>query len=168
MSENDTASASVTTEMVGRFSERETFQRAVEALRAAGFESGDLSVLDSHESLAASGPEGEAWRQTLAGLVGEIHYVGPIAAAGLIMIASGAVGAAIAGLVAAGLTGVALKEALDEIKATPHTDDFAKALENGAVLLWVRVETAERATAAKSILTEHGAADVHSHSRPVT
>ncbi len=154
-------------EVVGRFAERETFQRVVEALRAAGFPPEDLSVLDSHESLAASGPSGEAWRQTLAGLVGEIHYVGPIAAAGLIMIASGPVGAAIAGLVAAGLTGAAIKEALDEIKATPDTENFARALEAGAVLLWVRVETPERAAAAKAILSEHGAADVHSHRRPL-
>ena len=167
MSETETPELSQQVEVVGRFAERETFQRVVEALRAAGFAAEDLSVLDSHESLAASGPRGEAWQQTLAGMVGEIHYVGPIAAAGLIMIASGPIGAAIAGLVAAGLTGAAIKEALDEIKATPHTSDFARALENGAVLLWVRVDTADSAARAKSILIEHGAADVHSHRRPL-
>lgn len=167
MSENETSDLQQAVEVVGRFAERETFQRVVEALRAAGFAADDLSVLDSHESLAASGPSGEAWQQTLAGLVGEIHYVGPIAAAGLIMIASGPVGAAIAGLVAAGLTGAAVKEALDEIKATPHTSDFARALEHGAVLLWVRVETPERAADARAIMAEHGAADLHSHRRPI-
>ena len=152
-------------EVVGRFADRASFQRAVEALRAAGFKASDLSVLDSHESLAAAGESGEAWRQTLSGLVGEIHYVGPLAAAGLIMLASGPVGAAVAGLVAAGITGAALKEALDEIQATPHTEAFAKALELGAVLLWVGCATREEEERAQAILEEQGAADIHLHSR---
>ena len=153
------------TEVVGRFADRGSFQRAVEALRGAGFKASDLSVLDSHESLAAAGESGEAWRQTLAGLVGEIHYVGPLAAAGLIMLASGPVGAAVAGLVAAGITGAALKEALDEVKATPHTEAFAKALEHGAVLLWVGCSGPDQEARAQAILNEQGAADVHLHSR---
>ena len=44
----------------------------------------------------ASGSPGEAWQETLGGLVGEINYVGPLTAAGLIAIATGPVGAAIA------------------------------------------------------------------------
>ncbi len=154
------------TEVVGRFADKESFQAAVEALRAAGFERSDLSVLDSHESLGAS--ESEAWTQTLSGLVGEIKYMGPLGAAGLIMLSAGPVGAAVAALVAAGVTGAALREALDEIRATPHTDGFAKALEGGAVLLWVRAETAEQQSEADAILSRHGAADVHVHERPVT
>ena len=165
MSESGRERQASAKEVVGRFAERPAFQRAVEALRAAGFQTSDLSVLDSHESLAASGESGEAWGQTLAGLVGEIHYVGPLAAAGLIMVASGPVGAAVAGLVAAGITGAALKEALDEVKATPHTEAFAKALEHGAVLLWVHCETPEREGRAEAILREQGAADVHLHER---
>ena len=58
--------------------------------------------------------------------------MGPLGAAGLIALSSGTIGAAIAGLVAAGVTGVALRELLDDIKATPHTEAFAKALEGGA------------------------------------
>ena len=166
MTENQTSDLPQAVEVVGRFAERSAFQRAVEALRAAGFAAEDLSVLDSRESLAAAGESGEAWQQTLAGLVGEIHFVGPLAAAGLIMLASGPVGAAVAGLVAAGLTGAALKEALDEVKATPHTEAFARALENGALLLWVRAETATQQAEAKAILTNHGGADVHVHMRP--
>ena len=152
------------TEVVGRFADKESFQAAVEALRASGFERSDLSVLDTHEALGAS--ESEAWTQTLTGLVGEIKYMGPLGAAGLIMLSAGSVGAAVAAVIAAGVTGAALREALDEIRATPHTEAFAKALEGGAVLLWVHAETAARQGEASEILTRHGAADVHVHARP--
>jgi hypothetical protein len=64
---------------------------------------------------------------------------------------------------AAGLTGAALVELLDEVRATPHTEAFARALESGAILLWVRVEDEAQAAKAEALLTEHGAADVHRH-----
>jgi hypothetical protein len=161
----ETGTQDPVTEVIGRFGEREPFRVAVEALLAAGFERTDLSVLDSHDSLSAAEGRGEAWRRTLAGLVGEVKYVEPITAAGLILLASGAIGAAFAGIVAAGLGGMALYELLGEIRATPHTREFAKALENGAVLLWVRADTAERQRLATDILTRHGAAGVHVHQR---
>jgi hypothetical protein len=153
------------TEVVGRFADAESFKAAVADLRAAGFEHSDLSVLDTHESLSASEPPSEAWKQSLAGMVGEVKYVGPLTTAGLIAIATGQIGMAIAGILAAGLTGVALRELLEDIKATPHTESFARALEGGAVLLWVAADTPEREAEASGLLTLHGAADVHSHRR---
>jgi hypothetical protein len=158
----------VVTEVVGRFADRESFKAAVEELRATAFERSELSVLDTREALSASESAGEAWRQALAGLIGEVKYLGPLTAAGLIMITSGPVGASVSAVLAAGLTGVALREMLDDIKATPHTEAFARALESGAVLLWVRAEAAERQATASEILRRHGAADVHSHTRAVT
>lgn len=152
-------------EMVGRFAERDSFAAAVEELRRAGFEHSDLSVLDSHESIGASAEPGEAWKESLAGMVGEIKYVGPLTTAGLIAIATGPVGMAVAGLMAAGLTGVALRDLLEKLRATPHTEDFARALEHGAVLLWVAVDTPEREQTAREILQRHGAADLHLHRR---
>ncbi len=153
------------TEVVGRFDGREAFKAAVEELLAAGFASSDLSVLDTRESLSASGTAGEAWQETLIGLVGEINYLGPITAAGLIALATGPVGVAIAGVVAAGLTGAAINDVLTNIKATPHTEAFARALEAGAVLLWVRVQGDEQQRQAQAVLTRHGAHDVHLHRR---
>lgn len=153
-------------EVVGRFSGRKAFTAAVHDLLAAGFAPSDLSVLDTHESLSAADPPSEAWRHALAGLVGEVKYVGPLTAAGLIAIATGPIGAAVAGAVAAGLTGAALAELLEAVRATPHTESFARALESGALLLWVRAEDAERQAKVREILTRHGAADVHVHTRP--
>lgn len=152
-------------EVVGRFAGREGFTAAVDALLAAGFARDDLSVLDTHESLSASGSPGEAWQETLGGLVGEINYVGPLTAAGLIAIATGPVGAAIATAMAAGIGTAAVVDVLDKLRATPHTEAFARALEAGAILLWVRVEDAAAAGRAETILSGAGAADVHRHAR---
>jgi len=154
------------TEVVGRFAGRGEFTAAVEDLLGAGFAPSDLSVLDTHEALGAAGTSGEAWQTVLAGLVGEIKYVGPITAAGLIAVATGPMGAAISAAVAAGLTGAALAELLETVRATPHTESFARALESGALLLWVRTENAEQEARATDTLTRHGAADVHRHDRP--
>jgi hypothetical protein len=82
------------------------------------------------------------------------------------MVAAGPVGAAISAAIAAGLVGMALKDALDEVRATPHTETFARALERGAVLLWVQAPSPERQAVAEGILKRHGAADVHTHRRP--
>ncbi len=153
-------------EVVGRFAERDGFKAAVDALIAAGFARDDLSVLDTHESLSASESPGEAWRESLAGLVGEINYVGPLTAAGLIAIATGPVGSAIAAALAAGISVAAVVELLDKLRATPHTESFARALEAGAILLWVRVGDAEAAKRAEDVLKDAGAADVHPHTRP--
>ncbi len=153
-------------EVVGRFAEREAFMAAVKDLRAAGFGRAELSVLDTHESISAAGSPGDAWQEALAGLAGEVKYVGPITAAGLIGIATGPVGAAISAAVAAGFTGAAVAELLSTIKATPHTESFARALESGALLLWVRAGDEERQAKAHGIMTSHGAQDVHPHARP--
>ncbi len=155
-----------TVEVAGRFTDRAPFTAAVEELLGAGFSTSDLSVLDTHESISAAGSTGEAWREALGSLVGEIKYVGPITAAGLIAVATGPMGAAISTAVAAGLTGAALAELLQAVRATPHTESFARALESGALLLWIRVETPEREARATEVLTRHGAADVHRHTRP--
>ena len=163
-----TVGGKTVTEVVGRFTAREPFTAAVKALTAAGFQRADLSVLDSHESLAASEGSRDAWRETLDGLVGEVKYLGPLTAAGLILLASGPVGIAVAGAIAAGLSGMALYELLEEIKATPHAKEFAKALESGAVLLWVRADDADRQRAASDILRRHGGADIHIHARELT
>lgn len=152
-------------EVVARFESSEAFKAALEALLAAGFERSDLSLLDTHESIDAAGEEGTAWQDTLAGLVGEVNYVGPLTAAGLIAIAAGPVGAMIAATVAAGITGLALREVLEQAQATPHTEAFARALQHGALLLWVYAPDEARQTRAKAILSTNGGKDVHIHSR---
>lgn len=164
----DGRDTSTVTEVVARFQDRDHFEAAVDALTDAGFAATDLSVLDTHESLASTESREEAWRARLAGLTEEVKYVGPIATAGLIALAAGPVGAAVAGLVGAGVGVAAVRELLEESQATPHTEEFARALEYGTVLLWVRAETPDLQARAQTILSEKGGEDIHVHSRPVS
>jgi len=150
-------------EVVGLFADRETFEAAVEALGAAGFGRPDLSVLSSHQSIDAAGRPGKPWKDALIALVGELKYEGPLVASGAIYLAGGAIAATIAGIVAAAVGGIAAKELLGEITSSPNTEDFARSLEAGSVILWVRVSDGERMSAARTILEENGGANVHIH-----
>lgn len=153
-------------EVVGIFSCRSDFDHAVSALLAAGFVRSDLSVLASHDSIDAASPEAQSWKSRLVGLLGELKYEGPLVTAGLIAIAAGSVGAVVAGLIAAGVGGVALKELMDEVTAGPHSEEFAQALAAGDVLLWVDSPTPEAESKAKDIMASHNAWNVHTNERP--
>jgi len=155
-----------TIEVVGWFTDRATFKAAVKDLLAQGFERADLSVLDTHESLSAAESPREVFQEAMSGLVREVHYIGPIAAAGFVAVATGPVGSLLSGALGAGLTGYAIADVLREIRATPRTEEFARAAENGAILLWVRAEDPATQEKAVDILQRHGAIDVHTHERP--
>jgi hypothetical protein len=149
--------------VVGLLADRKDFESAVEALTAAGFERADLSVLGSHESIDAAGRPGKPWRDVLTALVGEIKYEVPLVASGAVFLAGGPMSATIAGLVAAAVGGIAAKEIIDEVTSSPHTEDFARSLEAGGLILWVRADDGERESAATRILTDHGGTNVHTH-----
>jgi hypothetical protein len=151
-------------EVVGTFADRGAFETAVSALLESGIERDRLSVLTSHDSLEVAGGKAQKWRDGLVALVGELKYEGPLVAAGLIALAAGpvgVVGVVIAGLVAAGVGGVALKELLDEVTAIPDSGDFARALAAGGVILWVSVETPAEEATAKALMTKTGGTNIH-------
>ena len=150
-------------EVIGLFSDRESFEAAVTALTEAGFGHADLSVLGSHESIDAAGAPGKHWRDVLTAMVGEIKYEAPLVASGAIFLAGGPVAATIAGVIGATVGGVAVKEMLEEVTAKPHTEDFARSLEAGSVILWVRAADAEREGQASAILKQHRGANIHVH-----
>ncbi len=152
-------------EVVGILADRAQFEQAVTDLLAAGFTRADLSLLSSHESIDAAGREGKSWRDAAVALVGELRYEGPLVAAGLIALAAGPVGAVIAAAVAAGVGGVAVKELLDEVTSAPDTEDFARALAAGSIILWVCASTEAQEQKAKDILAGIGASNVHVHER---
>lgn len=153
--------APATREVVGTFADRTHFQNAVDLLIRSGFSRADLSVLSSHDSLDVAGHEGKPWKDVLTAMVSEIKYEGPLVAAGLIALAAGPVGATLAGLVAAGIGGAAIKELLDEISAIPDSQDFARALAAGAVILWVAVKDPSEEERARALLVDAGAQNVH-------
>jgi hypothetical protein len=154
-------------EAVASFLDREHFHRAVSDLLAGGFDAADLSVLASHDSLAAAGePPTHEPKLLPAGLADEIKYIAPLTIAGIILLSSGPIAAGVAALVGAGLGGAALKELFDDYTAPRHAEDFEAALHAGAALLWVRCEDPERELAATRILEQAGGRHVHVHGRP--
>ncbi|MGC2198978.1 MAG: hypothetical protein WA633_02355 [Stellaceae bacterium] len=154
-------------EAVASFPDREHFHSAVAQLLAAGFETSDLSMLASHDSLAAAGePPAPQPKLLPAGLADEIKYIAPLTVAGIILLSGGPITATIAALVGAGLGGAALKELFDDYTAPRHAKDFEAALRAGAALLWVRCEDPERELTATRILEEAGGRHVHIHGRP--
>lgn len=157
----------VVREAVASFPDRRHFRRAVSQLLAAGFEPSDLSVLASHDSLAAA-DEAIGTRSQIvpSGLSDEIKYIAPLTVAGIVLLSGGPIAVAVAALVGAGLGGAALKEIFDRYTAPRHSDDFAAALEAGAALLWVRCDDPDRELTATRILEEAGGCHVHVHGRP--
>ena len=149
------------TEVVGLFADRDGFEGAVAALLAAGFERADLSVLASHESLDAAGRPGRPWREAMLAVVGEIKYEGPLVASGAIFLAGGPLAASIAAVIGAAVGGVALKDVLEEVTSQPHTEDFARSLAAGSVILWVRAVDATQEQRAREVLAASGAGNVH-------
>jgi hypothetical protein len=161
------ASLPVVREAVASFPDRDHFHRAVANLLAAGFAPSDLSVLASHDSLAAAGEPGGTERSIIpASLSGEIKYIGPLTAAGIVVLSGGPIAVVVAALIGAGLGGAALKELFDDYTAPRHSEDFKAALDAGAALLWVRCDDPDRELAATRILEEAGGQHVHIHGRP--
>jgi hypothetical protein len=154
----------ISREAVASFARRADFERAVGGLKAAGFDSSDISLLGSHDSLATAGDgeEGQA-----AGWAAEIKYLGPLTIAGIIVLSGGPIAATLAAVGGAGLGGAAIKELLDGYFAPPHKNEFIAALEAGALLLWVRVDDPAMEQVALRILTESGGRNAHMHARRV-
>jgi hypothetical protein len=155
-------------EVIGLFADRDSFEAAIAALMEAGFDRADLSVLSSHESIDAAGAPGKPWRDVMTAMVGEIKYEVPLVASGAILLAGGPVAATIAGVIGAAVGGVAVKEVLEEVTAKPHTEDFARSLAAGSVILWVRATDDNREAAARAILERHGGYNIHAIERAAT
>jgi hypothetical protein len=66
-----------------------------------------------------------------------------------------------AAVIGAAVGGAAVVDLLGELTATPHTEDFARSLAAGSVILWVRAPDEARQARARAILEASGAANVH-------
>ena len=163
MAATGSTSFPVVREAVASFPDREHFRRAVSALLAAGFDPSDLSVLASHQPLAAV--EEKPGELIAAGLSDEIKYIAPLTVAGIVLISGGPIAATVAALVGAGLGGAALKELFDDYTAAEHREEFSAALGAGAALLWVRCADPEIELRALRLLEEAGGRHVHVHGR---
>ncbi|MEO5374419.1 MAG: hypothetical protein H7840_09075 [Alphaproteobacteria bacterium] len=150
-------------ELVGVFADRMHFEDAIEALVAAGFAHGDLSILTSHDPIEAAEPPGKSIRDLVLPFLTELRYEVPLVTAGLIALAAGPTAAVIAAVVAAGVGGAAVREILSEVTAMPHTADFERALDAGSLIVWVAIEDEAAEARAREVLERFGAGNIHIH-----
>ncbi len=150
-------------ELVGIFHNRMRLENAIEDLVALGFEHSEMSILSSHETIEVVEPAGKTLKEIFLPFLSELKYDGPLVSAGLIALSSGPTAALLAGLVAASVGGVVVREIISEITAAPHTEYFERALEAGSLILWVVVETPDREAAARTVFVNHGAENIHIH-----
>ena len=155
----------VVREAVASFPDREHFHHAVAKLLAAGFDTSDLSVLASHDSLAAAGEAvGEPRRRPgRARRRDQIHHA--VDRRRDHPVSGGPIAAIVAALVGAGLGGAALKELFDDYTA-PGTTKIRRGAQGrrGAPLGALR--GSHRELTATRILEEAGGRHVHIHGRP--
>ena len=148
-------------EVVGVITGEAEFRAAVKALLAAGFVRADLSVLASHDSIDAAGQPASTWRDASVALLGDLRYEVPLVASGAVLLAGGPVAATIAAVIGAAVGGVAVKDVLEEVTAKPHTEEFARSVDAGSLILWVNAVDGTRLESAERLLKEHGAINVH-------
>jgi len=149
-----------TPEVVGTIADKAQLDKTVAALKGAGFDATDLSLLSSHDSLAALEGEGSHWKDAVTALAGEYTVLGPLAVSGGIILAGGPAAAAIAAVVGAAVGGIALIEVVHEAITEADADDVSRALEAGSVILWVCAASEERRQTARRTLEENGASNV--------
>lgn len=163
------------TSVYGMYNNRLDVERAVDALRAAGFRNTDISVLFSenvgtkdfaHEK-GTKAPEGAATGAASGMVVGgalgwlagigalAIPGLGPFIAAGPIMGLLGGMGA---GGAIGGLAGALIGLGIPEYEAKR----FEGRVKNGAILLSVHADSSEWVKRAEDILQRTGATDVGS------
>ncbi len=150
-------------EAVALFANRDSFETAIKALIDAGFERADLSVLSSHESIDAAGKPGTPWQDVVTALVGELKFEVPLVASGAVFMVGGPIAATVAGIIGAAGVGIAAKEVIESVTSSPHTEDFARSLDAGSVILWVRADDDAKQVRALAILADSGGENAHIH-----
>jgi len=163
------------TAVFGIYKHRMDVERALDALRAAGFRNTDVSVLfpdnegtkDFAHEKNTKAPEGTATGATTGGVIGgalgwlagigalAIPGIGPFIAAGPIMGALAGMGA---GSVVGGLVGALIGMGIPEYEAKRYEGR----IKAGGILLSVHSDSSEWTGRAKKVLEETGAEDVAS------
>jgi hypothetical protein len=166
----ETLPAEATREMVAQFKDPAGFENAVAALLKAGFDRTDLSMLGTHDSLEVAGDIAGYRRDPAgsikAGLADEAGLVGSIALAGVLLLAAGPAGAAGAAAAAAAAGVLALRPFFAQLPEAAHVEGFARAIEQGRVLLWVRTANARDVERAEAVLSAAGGTDVTRLAKP--
>jgi len=164
------------TDMVayGIYPDRSSFERTLEALRAAGFRNSDVSAIlperdrttkDLAHEINTKAPEGAATGAgtgaVVGGVLGWLVGIGAIAIPGVgPLVAAGPVVAALAGAGAAGTTGGLVGGLIGAGIPEIEAKRYAGRLREGAYLISVHCDDREWARRAQEILEATGGRDV--------
>jgi hypothetical protein len=166
----------MTTDIVayGLYKDRESFERALDALRAANFRNSDVSAIlpdrdrttkDLAHEINTKTPEGIAAGASagaaVGGVLGWLVGIGAIAIPGIgPLIAAGPVVAALAGAGAAGATGGLVGGLIGAGIPEVEAKRYAGRIREGAYLLSVHCDDRQWAKKAEDILERTGGKDV--------
>lgn len=174
-------------EAVGVFHDVRSFESAIDDLLAYGFDRAEISLLAGHEAVERelghryervaeleddpSVPrlayiDTDSRTEGNASVIGGLAYVGAIAATGMVVASGGTLALAVAAAALAGGGGGMIGALLARLISDRHARGLQSQLDEGGLLLWVRVVTPEREDAALDILRRHSADDAHVHELP--
>ncbi|KEO50761.1 hypothetical protein [Thioclava pacifica] len=171
-------------EAVGVFDSFEALQGAFYDLRMVGFSRYDISLLGSEHALKsklgkaywrapdleddpkaprAAFVSEEAIGELEGAIVGGFFFVGSYIAMAALLTPLSTLAASIAAIAIGGSPAAVVGALLARRVGKHHKDYYAHQIENGGILLWVRVPTEEKKKLAIEILKGHSGRDVHVH-----
>ena len=175
-------------EAVGVFHSETSLESAVDDLLVRGFDRADLSILAGHETIERElGHKYEritdleddphvprlayadihSRNEGKASMIGALAYVGAIAATGMVVASGGTLALAIAAAAMAGGGGGMIGAFLAKNMGSRHAKWLQQQLDEGGLLLWVRVTDENSERSALEVLRKYSADDVHVHELPV-
>lgn len=171
-------------EAVGVFDTVEAFQKAFYDLRMVGFSRYDLSLLGGEEALKehlgdaywraeeleddptaprAAFVSEEAIGEMEGAIFGGFFFLGSYIAMAAMLTPASTLAASIAAVAIGGAPAGAIGAILARRAGQHHRDYYAKQIDNGGILLWVRVKDKEKEDLAVKIMKGHSGRDVHVH-----
>ena len=149
-------------ELVCLVHSKDQLDRILSDLIEDGFTKDDISLLTSHQALDDVDMNEEEIKTSVTEAMGEdLKLVGPIATAGLIMLATAPFDALIAGAIAAGLGVVAIKNILEGWLSEHALNEYADAVQAGSIVVWINAETREQEMLARAVLDKGSAENIH-------
>lgn len=172
-------------EAVGIFATFEDLQQAFYDLRMVGIHHSDISLLADEKVLKeklgkaywrsseleedpraprAHFVSEEAIGELEGALIGGFFFVGSYIAMAAMLTPISTLAASIAAIAIGGSPAAVIGTLLARRVGKHHKDYYAKQIEHGGILLWVRVRDKEREEMAVKIMKGHSGRDVHVHS----
>jgi hypothetical protein len=160
-------------EVAGVFHSGHDLEMAIRELERVGCDRAEINLVGAHNVLApqddaaavmnqSAGPVTEDdVRQTRTLAAGVAGVVAAFIATGATILSGGTALAAVIGAAAAGGGTTAAVELIARFFGAGYSTKFADQLQNGGVLLWVRLRAPDQEAQVREILLRHGADHVH-------